>query len=132
MHHKRKLNQRIRLVPDSLWNLSAASTKPSVTRKFMTRVFISSFLSLTAFSFFSHSSRVITFFEVAWSVEKSWIKEHKSNTTCEEEEEEEGISIPYAWVVFFNLVNDYNPLNSTSYLSLRSELFNSLLRSNQP
>lgn len=56
---------RLRWVPDSTRNLSAASTKPSVTRKFMTRRFMSSLRILTSRSFRSHSSRVTSFLEDA-------------------------------------------------------------------
>lgn len=60
--------ERIRSVPDSFRNFSAASTYPSVTRKFITNLFMSSFRILTSVSFFSHSSLVITFFEIAFEL----------------------------------------------------------------
>ena len=63
-------------------NLSAASTKPSVTRKFMTRRFMSSLRILTSRSFRSHSSRVTTFFEDAMEAGESI--ESRSRSTMRE------------------------------------------------
>lgn len=68
-------------------NLSAASTKPSVTRKFMTRRFMSSLRILTSRSFRSHSSRVTTFFEDAMEAgesmeSRSWSTMRERNIRC--------------------------------------------------
>jgi hypothetical protein len=63
---RRREGRDVRWVPDSVWKICAASKYPSVTRKFITSLFMSSLRTLTAASLRSHSSTLVVFLPIAW------------------------------------------------------------------